>query len=166
MKGVYSPKSNGRFATSNNENLQQIILITQQQLKNVVQASLKQKVLIRIHEIGKRVGNLMNKPINLKILSDLKDEIQILLEKQNKGSCEHILLQRLQIELQNKIIIIQKRLLKNVVKYIKETQLKGLSNYEGYNIVESKNNNKDKYDKISQEKNQYKKHNLKSKTLD
>ena len=42
--------------------------------------------------MSKRIGNLVNKPLSLKILNDLKAEIQILLEKDNKGSSERILL--------------------------------------------------------------------------
>ncbi|CAD8106300.1 unnamed protein product [Paramecium primaurelia] len=158
MKGVYSPKQIGRFVSSNNENLQQIILITQQQLNNAIQASFKQKVLFRILEICQKIGNLVNKPISLKILNDLKAEIQILLEKDNKGSCERILLQRLQIELQNKIIIIQKRLLKCVVKHIKEEGENQVGIYHSQIFL--------KYDLLRQVKNQNQQGNLKSKTLE
>ncbi|CAD8182188.1 unnamed protein product [Paramecium octaurelia] len=148
MKGVYSPKQIGHFVLSNNENLQQIILITQQQLNNAIQASFKQKVLFRILEISQKVEKLVNKQISLKILNDLKAEIQILLEKDIKGSSERILLQRLQIELYNRIIIIQKRLIKYVEKNNQEQkknnqgQVNPSSKLQIYELIKEKNEHK------------------------
>ncbi|CAK71782.1 unnamed protein product (macronuclear) [Paramecium tetraurelia] len=158
MKGVYSPKQVGQIVFSNNENLQQIILITYRQLNNAIQGSYKQKVLFRVLEVSQKIEKLVNKHISLKILNDLKAEIQILLEKEKNLSSEHILLQRLLIELQNKIIMVQKCPIKWVGKNIKD-QL-GDHQVEIYHSTKLQ-----MYDLLKREKNQHKKlRNQKSKT--